>query len=261
MANKKTQSQTQNKTQNYIIVDFLDLDTSKITLSKPKLNKYGGAYTALRYDEGGVDKLLYVRYDCRISPFGLSNNIFKDNEKLIGYYTSINLKKNDPYLEKARELDEFFIDKCIENSINWGLGGSKTQKIDRSSIAGYDEKGKDGRWKRILKYSYNINNNTKERIYLDYPPRMEFNVPESVCKFFDQDGKPTCASQLTKFTKISVLAMWGSIALGNWGASLKPKAQQIKVFNNEKLVSDECLLEDEAGEEEAGDFIEIEQVL
>ena len=86
MANKKTHTKTQNKTQNYIIVDFLDLDTSKITLSKPKLNKYG-------YDEGGVDKLLYVRYDCRISPFGLSNNIFKDNEKLIGYYTSINLKK------------------------------------------------------------------------------------------------------------------------------------------------------------------------
>ena len=122
MVNKKPKNQTQA----YVIVDFLDLDTSKITLSNPKPNKYGGNYTPLRYDEGG-DKLLYVRYDGRISPFGLSTN--KDtNGNITGYYTSINLKKNDPYLEKARELDEFFINQCIENSVVWGLGGSKTKK-------------------------------------------------------------------------------------------------------------------------------------
>ena len=252
-------NKTQNRTQTFIIVNFLDLDTSKITLNKLKPNKYGGGYAALRYD----DKLLYVRYDGRISPFGLSTN--KDtNGNVTGYCTSINLKKNDPYLEKACELDEFFINQCIENSLVWGLGGSKTKKINRSSIAGYDEKGDKGKWKRILKHSYKIDKNTKERIYLDYPPRMEFNVPESVCKFFDKDGKPCCASQLTNFTKISVLAMWGSVALGTWGASIKPKAQQIKVFNNENLVNDECLLEEEAGDlgdfEELEDF-EIQQVL
>ena len=37
--------------------------------------------------------------------------------------------------------------------------------------------------------------------------------------------------------------MWGSVALGTWGASIKPKAQQIRVFNNNNLVADECLLE------------------
>ena len=233
----KNQTQTKTQTKTHIIVDFLDLDTSKITLSNLKPNKYGGGYAALRYDE----KILYVRYDGRISPFGLSTNTNKDGE-VMGYYTSISFKKNDPYLMKAREIDDFFINKCIENSVLWGLGGSKTQKVDLSSIAGYDEKGEKGKWKRILKYSYKIDKNTKERIYLDYPPRMEFNVPES-CKFFDKDGKPTCASQLTNWSKISVLAMWGSVALGTWGASIKPKAQQIKVFNNENLVSDECLLE------------------
>ena len=236
MVDKKTQT----KTQTYVVVDFLDLDTSKITLSNLKPNKYGGGYAALRYD----DKTLYVRYDSHISPFGLSTNTNKDGE-ITGYYTSISLKKDDPYLLKAREIDEFFIDKCIENSIIWGLGGSKTQKVDLSCIAGYDDKGDKGKWKRILKYSYKIDKNTKERIYLDYPPRMEFNVPKSICKFFDEDGKPTCASQLTNWSKISVLAMWGSVALGTWGASIKPKAQQIKVFNNENLVTDECLLEEE----------------
>ena len=239
MANKKTQTQSRNQT--FVVVDFLDLDTKKISLSNPKPNKYGGGYAALRYD----GKTLYVRYDSRISPFGLSTNKDKKGGKEIvtGYSTSISLKKNDPYFKKAREIDDFFIDKCVENSVLWGLGGSKTEKVDLSSIAGYDDKGEKGKWKRILKYSYKIDKNTKERIYLDYPPRMEFNVPKSKCKFFNEDGKPACASDLTNWSKISVLAMWGSVALGTWGASIKPKAQQIKVFKNENLVVDECLLE------------------
>ena len=232
MANKKTQNQT------HIVVDFLDLDTKKISLSNPKPNKYGGGYAALRYD----GKTLYVRYDSRISPFGLSTNKDKKGE-VTGYSTSISLKKNDPYFIKARELDDFFIDKCVENSILWGLGGSKTEKVDLSSITGYDDKGEKRKWKRILKYSYKIDKNTKERIYLDYPPRMEFSIEKMKCRFFDEDGKPSCASELINWSKISVLAMWGSVALGTWGASIKPKAQQIKVFNNENLVVDECLLE------------------
>ena len=86
MANKKTQNQTREKT--FIVVDFLDLDTKKITLSNPKPNNYGGRYAALRYD----GKTLYVRYDGRISPFGLSTNTDKKGE-VTGYSTSISLKK------------------------------------------------------------------------------------------------------------------------------------------------------------------------
>ena len=189
MVNKKTKNQT------FIVVDFLDIDTKKITLNNPKPNNYGGSYAPLRYD----DKILYVRYDARISPFGLSTNKDKKGE-ITGYSTSISLKKNDPYFIKAREIDDFFIDKCIENSVLWGLGGSKTEKVDVHSIIGYDDKGEKGKWKRILKYTYKIN-------------------------------------------KIGVLAMWGSVALGTWGASIKPKAQQIRVFENKNLVVDECLLE------------------
>ena len=240
MANKKTKNQTQEKT--FIVVDFLDLDTKKITLNNPKPNNYGGSYAPLHYD----GKTLYVRYDGRISPFGLSTN--KDNKgEVTGYSTSISLKKNDPYFIKAREIDDFFIDKCIENSVLWGLGGSKTEKVDLSSIAGYDDKGNKGKWKRILKYAYKIDKNTKKRVYKDYPPRMEFNLLSKDkminTKFFSEDGSPSCPSELTNWSKISVLAMWGSVALGTWGASLKPKAQQIRVFNNNNLVTDECLLE------------------
>ena len=114
--------------------------------------------------------------------------------------------------------------------------------MDVSSIIGYDDKGEKGKWKRILKYAYKIDKNTNERVYKDYPPRMEFSVPETKCRFFDEDGKPYLNFEIPNFSKISVLAMWGSVALGTWGASIKPKAQQIRVFNNNNLVADECLL-------------------
>ena len=115
--------------------------------------------------------------------------------------------------------------------------------MDLSSIAGYDDKGNKGKWKRILKYAYKIDKNTKERVYKDYPPRMEFSIDKMKCRFFDEDGKPNLNCNIPNFSKIGVLAMWGSVALGTWGASIKPKAQQIRVFNNNNLVTNECLLE------------------
>ena len=232
----KTQKQTQD--QNFVVVDFLDLDTSKITLNNPKPNYYGGSYAALRYD----DKTLYVRYDAYICPFGINTNKDEDG-KVTGYSTSISVQEQDPYFKKAREIDDFFIQKCIENSIRWGLGGSKTQKVDESSIIGYDDKGERGKWKRILKYAYKIDKNSNERVYKDYPPRMEFSINETKCRFFDEEGKPNLNFEIPNFSKISVLAMWGSVTLGTWGASIKPKAQQIRVFNNNNLLPDECLLE------------------
>ena len=59
-----------------------------------------------------------------------------------------------------------------------------------------------------------------------------FSVPEKTCRFFNEDGKPNLNCIIPNFSKIGVLAMWGSVALGTWGASIKPKAQQIRVFEN-----------------------------
>ena len=241
-------TKTQNQTfKSFEVVDFLDIDTSKITLSNPKPNNYGGSYAALRYD----GKTLYVRYDARICPFGISSNTNKKGE-VTGYSTSISLKKNDPYFIKAREIDDFFIERCIDNSVLWGLGGSKTEKVDLSSIVGYDDKGDKGKWKRILKYAYKIDKITNERVYKDYPPRMEFSVPDDKmkCRFFDDDGNPSLTFNIPNWSHISVLALWGSVALGTWGASIKPKAQQIRVFTNNSLDFDNCLLDEDDDEDE-----------
>jgi hypothetical protein len=45
------------------------------------------------------------------------------------------------------------------------------------------------------------------------------------------------------------LVQWGTITQGTYGATLKPKAQQFRVYPNEQLATDECLLNDD-GEQE-----------
>ena len=61
------------------------------------------------------------------------------------------------------------------------------------------------------------------------------------------------SSCLPNWCKVSILAQWTSISLGTYGASLKPKASQIRVFPNERLNNDECMLGGD-NEEDDGDF-------
>jgi len=60
------------------IVNFLDIDASKITFSKPKPNKYNGSQFGIFYD----GKTLFVKYE-GITPFGLNESLDKDACKLI----------------------------------------------------------------------------------------------------------------------------------------------------------------------------------
>jgi len=119
-----------------VIVDFLDIDTSKITFAKPKQNKYNGSQIRILY--GG--KTLFAKYK-GTTPFGLVENFDKE-----GNYqgTSMQINCEDQYLEKAKELDQFFIDafyKCT-----WSLN----KNIPKEAIEGY-EHGQSGLWKRICK--------------------------------------------------------------------------------------------------------------
>jgi hypothetical protein len=74
--------------------------------------------------------------------------------------------------------------------------------------------------------------------------------------FFDQNAnKLECVTSddvdevVPKFCRLSVLSQWSTITQGTYGATLKPKAQQFRVYPNEQLATDECLLNDD-GEEE-----------
>ncbi len=277
----------------FIIEDFLNIDPQYITLGAIKPNKFQGSSVPIRYK----GKALYVSYASHTCPFGASASKEEKDEykqtyalgkKITGYTTSIQCEKeyeNDPYYQKAVELDKFFIEQCIQNSVAWGLGGSKTKPIAREAIEGYDDKGDNGKWKRLVKYAYKKNGT--EKVYTEYAPRLEFglltdNIQESrdadgkivqsatfKTNFFNAEGEKinnvtadstgsrgdsnSIATCLPNWCKISVLAQWTSISLGTYGASLKPKASQIRVFPNERLNNDECMLGGD-NEEEDPDF-------
>ena len=159
MLEKNQSNASQRKMQ---IVDFLDIDTNKITFQKPKSNKYNGSQIGILYN----GETMYVKYE-GVTPFGLKENFDKD-----GNYqnTSMQINCKDKYLEKAKELDKFFINTFYENK--WGLN----RNIPLQYIEGYDEHGQGGLWKRICKDSYKVDKETKEREYLDYPSKMEFTL-------------------------------------------------------------------------------------
>ena len=140
------------------IVDFLDLDTSKITFLKPKQNKHNGTQIGIRYN----GKTLYVKYE-GVTPFGIQENYDKEGKF---YGVSMQINASEEYAQKAQELDEFFMKAFFQNK--WGLN----KNIKAEAIRGYDQHGEGGLWKRILKKPYRMNEN--EREYLDYPSKMEF---------------------------------------------------------------------------------------
>ena len=139
-------------------VDFLDLDTSKITFLKPKGNKHNGSQIGIRYN----GETLYVKYE-GVTPFGIQENYDKEG---IFYGVTMQINASEEYARKAQELDEFFMKAFLQNK--WGL--NKNIKIE--AIRGYDQHGEEGLWKRILKRPYQMRDN--EREYLDYPSKMEF---------------------------------------------------------------------------------------
>ena len=134
-------------------VDFLDLDTSKITFQKPKQNKHNGSQIGIRYN----GETLYVKYE-GVTPFGIQENYDKEGNF---YGVSMQINVSEEYAQKAQELDEFFMKAFLQNK--WGLN----KNIKAEVIRGYDKHGEGGLWKRILKKPYCMNEN--EREYLDYP--------------------------------------------------------------------------------------------
>ena len=140
------------------IVDFLDLDTSKITVLKPKQDKHNGSQIGIRYN----GRTLYVKYE-GVTTFGIQENYDKEGN-FYGVTMQINL--DEEYSKKAQEMDEFFMNAFYKNK--WGLN----KNIKEEAIRGYDQYGEGGLWKRILIKSYRLKENVRE--YLDYPSKMEF---------------------------------------------------------------------------------------
>lgn len=280
MSQRETQRKTQ-KEKPYEIVDIMDIDVNELSFLKPKPNEHGGKFIGLRYK----GKIPYVKTPRRKVLFGAGKNtdmkpnpLYVDSKKCTGYNASMtfgNEYEEDALFQKYQELDEFFIDACVENSFIWGLGGSKSKSLDRESVAGYDDHGDNGKWKRLVKWAYRKNKETNEREYLDYPPHYEINMPCTITDetneagkieqtalfrptFYDADGNKQDGvtsdeidDVFPAWSESSCLSMWNRITVGTYGASLRPKAQQFRVYPSEGLPQDECFLEADEDEDEA----------
>ena len=217
------------------IVHFLDIDTSKITFQKPKSNKCNGSQIGILYN----GKSMYVKYE-GLTPFGLKEKFDKD-----GNYqgTSMQINCEGQYLRKAKELDQFFINAFYENK--WDLAHNVPKS---NTIEGYDEHGQGGLWKRICKDPYRVNRDTKEREYLDYPPKMEFTLfyknDKLETTIFHWDGKKLPNdSEIGPRSRVKFVAALFSLTRGTFGLTLKPKLMQI-MFRPEENHFDTCLFEE-----------------
>ena len=233
-SNESQSNESQIKMQ---IVNFLDIDTNKITFEKPKLNKYNGSQIGILYN----GQKMYVKYE-GITPFGLKENLDNDKDK-DNQGKSMQINCEDKYLKKAKELDEFFINSFYENK--WVL----SKNIPKSNIEGYDDHGQGGLWKRICKYPYKVNKNTKEREYLDYPPKMEVTLfyknDKLQTTFFSWYGeKLPNDSEIEPNSKVKFIAAWFSLNRRTFGLTIKPKLMQI-IFKREDNHFNTCLLEND----------------
>ena len=234
---KESQNESVNESENervkkVEIVNFLDIDTSKITFRKPKPNKHNGTQIGILYK----GKTLFVKYE-GYTPFGLNKNYDKNGEY---QGTSMQINCDGEYLERAKELDQFFIDYL--HSL------SKVIKIPREAVAGYDEHGQDGSWKRICKKPYKMIDN--ERVYLDYPSKMEFSLfyrnDRLDTKFFTWDRKKIEyeSVKIVPRSRVKFIAAWFSLTTGTFGATLKPKLMQL-AFREEEYIFNNFILDDE----------------
>ena len=214
------------------IIDFLDIDVNRITFEIPKPNKYNGSQIAILYN----GKTMFVKYD-GLTPFGLKENFDKDGAYL---GTSMQINCEDRYLEKAKELDQFFINVFYEKK--WGL----SKHVPIENIIGYDIHGQGGLWKRICKDPYKVNKDTGEREYLNYPSKMEFTLlyrnDKLQTTMFDWDGqKLPNDSDIQARSRVKFVAAWFSLTRGTFGLTLKPKLMQV-MFKEAEDQFNSCLL-------------------
>ena len=262
-----------------IIVNFLDLDTSKFSFNTPKRDDNNNLNIPLRYD----GKMLTVKYPKMRLPFGIGKNTVKlkkqdadfskylNGEKLTGFSARFCYEKNlqdcynNPYFQKANELDEFFIKKCAQNATAFGQQGTSEDQF-----RGCDEYGTGGKWKRFNKFSYKVDQKTQAKIYsTEYSAGIEIGIyadlkdvddPETGLKtrqgpinidLYDKDSKsiPNLNTEnymelVPKFSEASCLADWPRLSSGTYGVSLKGRGKQMRVWCKDSFPK-ECLLDDD----------------
>ena len=180
-------------------IDFCDIDVNYITFGAPKENNHNGLQIPILYK----GKTPYIKYK-GVTPFGIKEN-YDPTGNYLGTSMQINLQGD--YLKKAQELDQFFIDSFFK--YKWNLSSN----VPKGSIAGYDEHGQGGSWRRMCKKSYKINKITKEREYNNYPSKMEFVLfyrnDKLETSIFDENGNKVQYTDVVAYSQVRFILLHG----------------------------------------------------
>lgn len=104
-----------------VIVDFLDMDFSKLSFSDKKENKYGSTNCFILYD----NKIPYIKFPKLVAPFGISALEDKTDPSKINYSLSLSLDNktaNSQHIEiynKALQFDECMKKNAIKYQKKW----------------------------------------------------------------------------------------------------------------------------------------------
>lgn len=141
---------------NQSISSFTDINVNNIKFSVPKGNADNMGKTVYFYNN---NKPMYFQTCFAKAPFGLKE---WDNNK---YTLNLSLTNSD-FLEKIKELEEFFIDSAHKNYAQWfGNKNAKSREVVAELFSS------------SIAWSKNTN--------ADYPPTLKINVPF-------RDGKFNC---------------------------------------------------------------------
>ena len=189
-----------------IVVDFLDLDPTCFSFLDRQ-------FVRNHRDESRIP----VRYNGRLLRVTMSGMLSISGMLPIcpqypSPYTLLQLRPT--YTQKAKELDDYFIQVSHENAILWGIGVPE-RPIPYKAIAGYDEHGLCGWWHRFANCMYTINRTSGcyERAYIQCPPYMQFRVCSGII--------------IGRNNIVDIVTQWDYIGMCPGGPRLDPKIVEV----------------------------------
>lgn len=270
---------------NLNVVPIEKVDPSMLSLGTTVKNKHGGYSTPVLYD-GKKNLMIPINRKMHV-PFGIqgkrsktpdpaygSNNFQNGCEMILSFPKDT--YEQDPVYQKFQELDQRFIQ--LINEHNWPEEPSLAAESVRA-LTGKDDKGRLGKWKRLVKWPA-YKNDKDELVYrTEYPPNLQVKVPcETSTKevdgfkedtadftatgiqFYNEDNEELTEMTSDKLFEVlpphsdakPVLRL-PSVYYASFGFTVKPVLKQMKIYRKAQFTQPTSFLgeEDELTEADA----------
>ena len=223
------------------VLQFNQIDVSKITFSEPKTNARGGQSIWLNY-EGSKLIIQVPKSKC---PFGLGKQQY-DEDAPPKYDVSVSLggsEKMNDFKEWAAALDQHLQDSAVQNSEKW-FGKKKSRGVIEELYKPMMQESKKG----------------------DYAPTMKLKLPffddKHTATVYDNNKNEVTVDSITKGCQITLIAQLSSMWFVGKQFGVTWQVMQAKVFPNSALPKyafaddedDEDVQDEEEYDDDEGDI-------